>query len=110
MQQLDSHWTDCDYIWYLSLFQKPVDQIQILLKSDKSKEYFTWKLFHIYNNISLNSFKNEKYFRQICGENQNIYIMFDFFQKSCCLWDNVEECGEARKVTKDDTLWRMRVK
>jgi hypothetical protein len=37
------------------------------------------------------------------------HIMFDFFQKSCCLWDNVEECGEVRKVTKDDTLWRMRV-
>ena len=34
------------------------------LKSDKNNAYFTWKPWYIYDNISLNSSYNEKYFRQ----------------------------------------------
>ena len=30
-----------------------------------------------------------------------------FFQKSHCLWDNVEKCGGARGATSDGTIWRM---
>jgi len=35
-----------------------------------------------------------------CRENQNIHFVFNkfFFQKSCSLWDNVEEHGTARWV------------
>jgi hypothetical protein len=42
MEQLCSHWMDIHEICYLGIFQKKaVEKIQISLKSDKYKEYFT---------------------------------------------------------------------
>jgi hypothetical protein len=54
VEQLDSHLTDFDEIWYLGVFRKSVEKIH-LLKSDENNGYFTWSCFHIYDNISLNS-------------------------------------------------------
>jgi hypothetical protein len=45
MEQLGSHWTDFDEIWYLSFFRKSVDKIQIFLKSDMRNGYLTWFYF-----------------------------------------------------------------
>jgi hypothetical protein len=39
MEQLGSHWADFYEIWYLRIFRKSVEKIQILLKSDKNKGY-----------------------------------------------------------------------
>ena len=41
-------------IWYFvsNLSEK---KIQVSLKSDKNNGYFTWRCFHLYDNISLNS-------------------------------------------------------
>jgi hypothetical protein len=37
-----------------------------------------------------------------CRGNPNTHFMFDnFFQKSCCLWDNVEKCCTAVQATDD---------
>ena len=33
------------------LFRKPVEQIQVSLKSNKYNGYFTWRRFHIFDNI-----------------------------------------------------------
>jgi hypothetical protein len=63
------------YIW--DFFRNYVEKIQVLLKYDKNNGYFTWRRFHIYDNISLNSPQNEKYFRQNCRENQNTHFMFN---------------------------------
>jgi hypothetical protein len=41
MEQLGPHWTDFREIWYLSIFQKYVENIQVWLKSDTSNGYFT---------------------------------------------------------------------
>ena len=41
MEQLGSCWTDFDEIWYLSIFRKSVEKIQVSLKSDKSNGYIT---------------------------------------------------------------------
>jgi hypothetical protein len=45
MDHLGSHWTDFDEVWYMSFFQKSVEKIQVLLKSD-SNMYFTRRHFH----------------------------------------------------------------
>jgi hypothetical protein len=37
---------------------------QVSLKSDKNNVYSTWKCFHIYDNLSVNSPQNAKCFRQ----------------------------------------------
>jgi len=39
MEQL-AHWTDFHEIWYLSIFRKYVEKIQVSLKSDKLNGYF----------------------------------------------------------------------
>ena len=36
MEQLGSHWTDFNEIWYLSIFRKSDEKIQVLFKSDKN--------------------------------------------------------------------------
>ena len=43
MEQLGSHWTHFHEIWYLRVFRKSVDKIQVSLKSSKNRGYFTWR-------------------------------------------------------------------
>ena len=40
-EQLGTHRTDFHEIWYLSIFRKSVEKIQVSLKSGKNKGYFT---------------------------------------------------------------------
>jgi hypothetical protein len=42
-------------IWYLSIFLKSVEKIQISLKSDLNNRYFTWTAVYIFDYISLTS-------------------------------------------------------
>jgi hypothetical protein len=37
--ELRSHWTNFHHIWYLSIFRKSLDKIQVSLKSDKNNGY-----------------------------------------------------------------------
>jgi len=57
MEQLGSHRKDFHEIWYLVIFRKSVENIQIPLKSDKNDKYPTWipMYSYIYDNNSLNS-------------------------------------------------------
>ena len=55
MEELISHWKDFQKIWYLGIFWKSVNKIQVSLKSDKNDGYVTWRPTYIYDNISLNS-------------------------------------------------------
>ena len=51
MEQLGSHLTDFDKTWYLRVFRESVEKIQVSLKSDKNNGHFTWRDFHIYDDI-----------------------------------------------------------
>jgi len=42
-------------IWYLSIFRKSVEKIQVQLKSGKNYKYFTWRTMYICNHSSLTS-------------------------------------------------------
>ena len=53
--QLGSHWKDFLEIWYLSIFRKSVEKIEVSLQCDKNNLHFTWVLKYTYDNISLNS-------------------------------------------------------
>jgi hypothetical protein len=53
MEQLGSHWTDFHEIWYLGVFQKTVEEIQVSLKSNKNNRYFLWKPIDFFDHISL---------------------------------------------------------
>jgi hypothetical protein len=65
MEQLGSHWTDFHEIWYLNIFRKSVEKIQVSLKSDKNDGYVTWRPMHIYDCNFLNSYSvSEKRYRE----------------------------------------------
>jgi hypothetical protein len=62
LEQLGSDWAGFHEIWYLTILRKYVEKFLFSLKSDKNNGYFTWRPMCIYDNISLNSSYNEKYF------------------------------------------------
>ena len=79
------------------------------LKSDKNSRYLTWKPMYIYFNISLNSAKKEKWFRQKMFRKLKHWFPFliNFFLVFCLLWDSVEKCGRNRQAT-DDNITRRK--
>jgi hypothetical protein len=64
MEYLGSHWADFLEIWYLSIFRKSVEKIQVSLKYDKINGYFTWRPIYISHDIFFSSSYSEKSFRQ----------------------------------------------
>ena len=59
IEQLGSYWTDVDDILYLTFSEILSSNFQVPLKPDKSNCYFTWRSFHIYDNISLKCFRQK---------------------------------------------------
>jgi hypothetical protein len=55
MEQIGSHWTGLQEIWFWRTFRKSVEKIQVSLKPYKNHEYFLWRPMYIYDNITLNS-------------------------------------------------------
>jgi len=49
MEQFGSQLMDFHEIWYLSIFRKSDEKIQVSVKSDKNNGYFTWRLTYIYD-------------------------------------------------------------
>jgi hypothetical protein len=41
------HWTDFHGIWYIRIFRKSVNKIQVPLKPEKSEGHFTWRALHM---------------------------------------------------------------
>ena len=74
-------------------FRKSVGKFQIFLKSNNNKGTLHKDLFYIYDNVSLISSYNEKFFRQNLYRKSNAHFLFGFlsFRKSYRLWDNVEK-------------------
>jgi hypothetical protein len=72
------------WVFFLTYFRK----IHVILKYYKNAGYFTRRLMHICDEISLNSSYNEKCFKQSCGENQNTHIMFkNFFSENPAVYE-----------------------
>ena len=103
-EQLEFHWKDFHEIWYLRIFQKPVEEIQVSLISHRNNGHFTWRCTYIYGTILINSSSNEKCFRQkLNRKSEHTLCTTTFFLKLCHLWDNVEKYGRAGQVTDDNT-------
>jgi len=103
MEQLGSHWTDINEIWYLSILQKTFERIQVSVKSDKHNRYCTWRAIYIYIFHSVLLRKRNVSVRKFRG-NQKTHCMFNnffFFFKSCRLCDSVEKFSRARGATDD---------
>jgi hypothetical protein len=75
MKQLGSHWTDFYEIWYMSIFRKSAERIQVSLKSDKNNGHFTWRHTYVFYTILMNCSYNEKSF----GSFREIKTQFYFY-------------------------------
>ena len=91
-------------IWYLRIFRKSVEKIQVSLKSDKNKDYFKLKPIHIFilSRSVLLRMRNAS--DRSCRANQNTHFIFSnfIFRKSWLLWDNVEKYGRAGQAICDN--------
>ena len=99
MEQLGSHRTDFHYIWYSRIFRKSVENIQVSLKWNKNKGYFTWRPIYIF--ITSRSFllTMRNISDKRCRENHNTHFVISnfFFRKSWRFWEDEQYCtvGQA---------------
>jgi hypothetical protein len=110
MRILGSQQTDFHEIWYLSIFPKSIEEIQVSLKSDENDGHFTWRPVYIF--ISCRTLRRMRnYSDKSCRENQNTHFMFNnfFFPKIARLWDVIEKCGTTRQAAYDNIIRRMRI-
>ena len=64
LEKLGSHGKYFREIWFVKIFRKSVEKIQVSLKLDKNKGHFTWIPMDSYDHNFLISSYNEKCFRQ----------------------------------------------
>jgi len=87
MEQLSCHWTDFLEIWYLGIFRKSSEKIQVSLKSDKNNGNFTWRSINILDHISFISSKNEKCFRQKSYRKSKHTFLLNIFFENCAFYE-----------------------
>jgi len=98
MEQLGSDWTDFHGVFVKHLSRN----LKVLLKSDKNNRYCTRRPMYSFDNISLSSSKNEKYFKtKYLRKSEHILCSITFF-KSYLLRDNVEKYCRAGQATGHD--------
>ena len=108
METLGSLWTDFYEIWYFSIFRKSVQKIQVSLKSDKNKGYFTWRPIYMFIIYRSNQLRIRNVSGKCCGENQSTDFMFNslfFFENHAVyelMWENI-----AKPDRPQMTIWRV---
>ena len=110
MEPLGYHWKDFHGSWYSSICRKSVEKVQVLLKSDKNKGYFTWRPVYIYENILLKYFVIRNISDKTCRKYENTHFVFNnVFPKIVpFFWDNLEIYGRARQPKDGNIIGRVR--
>jgi hypothetical protein len=94
-----SYCTEFREIWYLNIFRKSVDKIQVSLKSDEINGYCTWKPPYIMIYVSQFVLEWGTFKQKLQRKSEHtFYIQYFFFRKSCRLCNNVEKFGRAREA------------
>jgi len=97
MKQLGSHWKNFHEIWCLHIFRKAVEEIQALLKHEKSNGYFTWRRTDSHDNISLSSTLEREIFHAKVVEKIKTHILREitFFPENSAsygmVWKNTAQ-------------------
>jgi len=108
--QLGSHPMDFHKIWYLIIFQKSIEEIQLSLKSGEKRVLCMQTSVHSWHYIA------ELFLQWIMLQTTVVdktkthlfYVQQPFPRISCRLWENVEKCGRAEQVKGDNMIRRMR--
>ena len=106
-EQHGFHWIDFHEIWYLSIFPKPVEKIQVSLNRTRIKGtlHEDQCTFLIISRSVRLRMKNVS--EKSCGENRNTHFVFKksfYFRKSCRLWDNLGNFVERGRTHM--TVWQ----
>ena len=94
MEQLGSHWTDFHEIWYLRIFRKYVNRIQVWLKPDKKTVLHIRTYVHLWylvGFLELEMFQMrviEKYSRSTTNKMQRFTIWILTVSISLCTYNN----------------------
>ena len=83
MEKLGFHWTDFPEIWYLNIFRKTVENIQVALKSGKNngtlhEDQYTYMVISHSDLFRMRIVSDKS-----CRKYQNTHFMSSFFFKSC---------------------------
>ena len=95
VEQLCFHWGIFMWFCIWALFRKYVENIQLLLKSDKNNEYFTRRCFTFMKVSRWILPRMGNFLGKSLHKIKTFYVQCIFFQKSCRLWDNVEKYGKS---------------
>jgi hypothetical protein len=110
MEQLGSHSTDFHEIWYLRIFRKSDEKIQVSIKSDKNNLYFTWRPIYIFYRISIKFFLEWQIFQtKVVEEIKTHFVFSNFFPLKNpafydIMWKNTVKWGRPQM-----TIWRMHI-
>jgi len=63
VEQLGSHWADLREIWYLNIFRTSVKNIQVSLKSEVKRFYFTRRTIYSFHHTSMSLISS---YNEIC--------------------------------------------
>ena len=109
MEQLGSHWTDFREIWYLNIFRKYVEKVQVSLKFDKNNLYFIWRPMYIFLSPLAQFFLEWEMFQAKVVEKikTQIFFMFTntifFFQNRAIYEVMLKKYCRARQARDDYT-------
>ena len=83
IEQLGCHWTDFLEIWYLSIFRKSVEKIQVSLKFYKNNGYFTRISMHFWSYLIHFSLEWEIFHANVVEKIKTHFVFnnFLFFSK-----------------------------
>ena len=96
--------------FYIENFSKICRENSSFVKIwQKNNRYSTWRPTYTYDNISMNSYYNEKCFRQKLYRESKHLLCSISPRKSRRLRDNMEKHVRTRQVTDDNIIWRMRI-
>ena len=94
MQQLGSHWTDSNEIWYPSIFRKSFEKTRVSLKSDNNNGYFTRRPMYVFFIVSRTVFlRMRNVSDKRCSENQNAHVIFNHRAIHEIKWKNILQPG-----------------
>ena len=82
IEQPSYYLADFYKIWHLSTFRKRFEKIQDPLKSIKNTGYCTWRRIYVFDNISLNTSRIEKYFSKNLREKTHFIFTVKFLLKN----------------------------
>jgi hypothetical protein len=109
IEQLGSHWRDFLQIWYLSIFRKSAEKIQISLKSYKNNGYFTWIPIHFWSYL-IHFLKWEIFHKNVVQKIKTTHILclITFFLENRAVVEiNLEITVKSGRP--EMTIWRMRI-